>query len=96
MVAGPFVFSWKFVDHTGCRLYFQSLGDKDVIDAHAPVSFETKISVVPPAETFFWLLKQAEAMQIYTYTDFAAHPVEYCGIHITDSPTYKETVKDEL
>jgi len=45
---------------------------------------------------FAWLLKQAEAMNIYKYTDFAAHPVEYCGIHITDSPTYKETVKDEL
>jgi hypothetical protein len=37
---------------------------------------------------FGWLLKQAEAMQIYQYTDFAAHPVEYCGMHITDSPTY--------
>jgi len=45
---------------------------------------------------FAWLLTQAEAMRIYEYTDFAAHPVEYCGIHITDSPTYKETVKDEL
>ena len=45
---------------------------------------------------FAWLLKQAEAMKIYEYTDFSAHPVEYCGIHITDSPTYKETVKDEL
>jgi hypothetical protein len=45
---------------------------------------------------FAWLLKQAEAMHIYQYTDFAAHPVEYCGIHITDCPTYKETVKDEL
>lgn len=45
---------------------------------------------------FAWLLKQAEAMKIYEYTDFSSHPVEYCGIHITDSPTYKETVKDEL
>ena len=45
---------------------------------------------------FAWLLKQAEALGIYEYTDFAAHPVEYCGIHITDVPTYKQIVKDEL
>lgn len=45
---------------------------------------------------FAWLLKQAEAIKIYEYTDFAAHPVEYCGIHITDNPTYKEGTKDEL
>jgi hypothetical protein len=37
---------------------------------------------------FGWLLKRAEEIQIYQYTDFAAHPVEYCGIHITDQPTY--------
>jgi hypothetical protein len=37
---------------------------------------------------FGWLLKKAEAIQIYEYTDFAAHPVEYCGVHITDQPTY--------
>ena len=45
---------------------------------------------------FAWLLKQAEHVQIYEYTDFAAHPVEYCGVHITDSPTYKESVKDAI
>lgn len=45
---------------------------------------------------FAWLLKQAEHIQIYAYTDFAAHPVEYCGVHITDSPTYKESVKDGI
>jgi len=45
---------------------------------------------------FAWLLKQAEALKIYEYTDFAAHPVEYCGIHITDNPTYKEGTADEL
>jgi len=45
---------------------------------------------------FAWLIKQAEALKIYEYMDFAAHPVEYCGIHITDSPTYKEGTKDEL
>ncbi len=37
---------------------------------------------------FGWLLKRAEEIQIYEYTDFSAHPVEYCGIHITDQPTY--------
>jgi hypothetical protein len=37
---------------------------------------------------FGWLLKEAEAMGLYKYTDFAAHPVNYCGVHITDSPRY--------
>lgn len=37
---------------------------------------------------FGWLLKQAEEIQVYEYTDFSAHPVEYCGIKITDQPTY--------
>jgi len=37
---------------------------------------------------FGWLLKEAEAMGLYQYTDFAAHPVSYCGVYITDSPQY--------
>ena len=37
---------------------------------------------------FGWLLKEAEAMNLYTYTDFSAHPVSYCGVYITDSPRY--------
>jgi len=37
---------------------------------------------------FGWLLKEAEAMGLYKYTDFAAHPVSYCGVYITDSPSY--------
>jgi hypothetical protein len=45
---------------------------------------------------FAWLLTQAETLGIYTYTDFAAHPVEYCGVHITDSPTYKSGVADDV
>lgn len=45
---------------------------------------------------FAWLLKQAESIQIYKFTDFAAHPVEYCGVHITDSPTYKAGVEDGI
>lgn len=41
----------------------------------------------------FWnnmgfLLKEAEAMGIYRYMDFRAHPVAYCGMQITDSPRY--------
>ena len=39
---------------------------------------------------FGWLLKEAEAMKVYEFTNFAAHPVEYCGIKITDQPTYKK------
>ena len=45
---------------------------------------------------FAWLLERAEALKIYTYQNFAAHPVEYCGVHITDSPKYKQDVKDGL
>ncbi len=45
---------------------------------------------------FAWLIKEAEKAKVYTYQDFAAHPVEYCGVHITDSPTYKEGVKDGI
>jgi hypothetical protein len=37
---------------------------------------------------FGWILKRAEELQIYRFTDFSAHPVEYCGIRITDQPTY--------
>ena len=37
---------------------------------------------------FGWILKEAEALNLYRYTDFAAHPVSYCGVHITDSPRY--------
>lgn len=45
---------------------------------------------------FAWLLKQAEEISVYEYTDFSAHPVEYCGVHITDSPTYKAGVEDGI
>jgi hypothetical protein len=45
---------------------------------------------------FAWLLTQAEDLGVYTYTDFAAHPVEYCGVHITDSPTYKSGIADDI
>lgn len=45
---------------------------------------------------FAWVLEQAERVKIYEYTDFAAHPVEYCGVHITDSPTYKSHITDGL
>jgi hypothetical protein len=37
---------------------------------------------------FGWLLKEAEALNLYRYTDFSAHPVSYCGVYITDSPRY--------
>jgi len=37
---------------------------------------------------FAWLIKQAEAIGIYTYQDFKAQPVSYCGLKITDSPSY--------
>lgn len=37
---------------------------------------------------FAWLLKQAEEINIYQFQDFKAHPVSYCGLSITDSPSY--------
>jgi predicted metal-dependent hydrolase len=39
---------------------------------------------------FGWLLRRAEEIQIYQYTNFSSHPVEYCGIYITDQPTYNK------
>jgi predicted metal-dependent hydrolase len=41
----------------------------------------------------FWnnmgfLLREAEALNLYQYTDFKAQPVSYCGMQITDSPRY--------
>jgi len=37
---------------------------------------------------FGWLLKEAESLGIYKYTNFSAHPVSYCGVYITDAPRY--------
>jgi len=37
---------------------------------------------------FGWLLKEAESNGLYSYTDFQAQPVSYCGMSITDSPRY--------
>lgn len=37
---------------------------------------------------FAWLLQEAERIGIYQHRDFRAHPVSYCGMKITDQPTY--------
>lgn len=37
---------------------------------------------------FGWLLREAEKIGIYTHQDFKAQPVAYCGMKITDSPSY--------
>jgi len=37
---------------------------------------------------FAWLLQEAERSGIYKHRDFRAHPVSYCGMKITDQPTY--------
>ena len=37
---------------------------------------------------FAWLLQEAEKIHIYKHRDFRAHPVSYCGMKITDQPTY--------
>jgi WLM domain len=37
---------------------------------------------------FGWLLRESEALGIYKYQDFRAHPVTYCGENITDQPKY--------
>jgi len=42
---------------------------------------------------FAWLLQEAERIEIYKHRDFRAHPVSYCGMKITDQPTY-DAAKD--
>ena len=37
---------------------------------------------------FAWLLKEAEKIGVYEHQDFTARPVSYCGIKITDQPSY--------
>ena len=37
---------------------------------------------------FAWLLQEAERVGIYKHRDFRAHPVSYCGMKITDQPSY--------
>jgi hypothetical protein len=37
---------------------------------------------------FAWLLQEAERVNIYKHQDFRAHPVSYCGMKVTDQPTY--------
>jgi len=37
---------------------------------------------------FGWLLQESERIGIYTPQNFAAHPVSYCGMKITDQPKY--------
>jgi len=37
---------------------------------------------------FAWLLQEAEKIGVYKHRDFRAHPVEYCGMKITDQPVY--------
>jgi len=43
---------------------------------------------------FAWLLREAEDIHIYTYQDFRAHPVKYCGEKITDQPKYDGSKDD--
>jgi hypothetical protein len=40
---------------------------------------------------FAWLLQEAERIGVYKHRDFRAHPVSYCGMKITDQPTYDAT-----
>jgi len=37
---------------------------------------------------FGWLLQESERIGIYVPQNFAAHPVSYCGMKITDEPKY--------
>jgi hypothetical protein len=43
---------------------------------------------------FGWILREAESIGVYQHQDFAAQPVSYCGVRITDSPKY-DPAKDE-
>jgi len=42
---------------------------------------------------FAWILKEAELIGIYKAQDFRAHPVKYCGMSITDQPSYDPKVE---
>jgi hypothetical protein len=37
---------------------------------------------------FAWLLEQAETLGVYAPQNFSSHPVSYCGMKITDEPSY--------
>lgn len=37
---------------------------------------------------FGWILKEAESANLYKSQNFKAHPVKYCGMSITDQPSY--------
>jgi hypothetical protein len=43
---------------------------------------------------FGWILREAENNGFYKYQNFAAQPVSYCGVSITDQPKYDPS-KDE-
>jgi hypothetical protein len=42
---------------------------------------------------FAWILKEAESIGIYKAQDFRAHPVKYCGMSITDQPSYDPKIE---
>lgn len=44
---------------------------------------------------FGWLLKIAEEKGLYKHQNFSAHPVSYCGVKITDAPTYNQAKDGE-
>jgi len=43
---------------------------------------------------FAWILKEAETIGIYKSYDFKAQPVKYCGMSITDQPTYNPSLEE--
>ncbi len=45
---------------------------------------------------FAWILKEAEAKGIYTHQNFTAQPVPYCGVSITDQPSYDKSKDEEF
>lgn len=73
-------------------------GDESLMDENVMVfvALHEMAHVITPSighgpdfwNNFGWLIKQAEAINIYHYQDFKSHPVSYCGLNITDSPAY--------
>jgi hypothetical protein len=43
---------------------------------------------------FAWILREAEGVGLYQHRDFTAHPTPYCGVTITDQPSY-DPARDE-
>lgn len=79
-------------------LRHRNSGDEDLVHENIImfVTLHEMAHVITPSRdhepefwnNFGWLLKEAETNGYYKHENFSAHPVQYCGIRITDAPVY--------